>query len=132
MHGKISSIFHDQRSIYTNLPNPFHATRYHSLIVDRASLPDCLEAAAWTDKGEIMGLRHREYDVEGVQFHPESILTEVGDQIIGNFINSDSRQKGSSRDGLRIKGDLSTAFKFKDLGKTIQKEGLNNDKKCHS
>jgi para-aminobenzoate synthetase component 2 len=87
MHGKISPIYHDGQTIYSGLPNPFEATRYHSLIVDMDSLPDCLEISAWTDEGEIMGLRHRKYKVEGVQFHPESILTDVGSHIIENFIH---------------------------------------------
>jgi len=86
MHGKTSSIFHDGRSIYDGIPDPFEAVRYHSLIVDRDSLPDCLEISAWTEEGEIMGLRHRTYPIEGVQFHPESILTNVGKQMIDNFI----------------------------------------------
>ena len=87
MHGKTSLIFHDGRSIYQSLPNPFEAIRYHSLIVEKDSLPDCLEICAYTQQGEIMGLRHLEYPVEGVQFHPESILTTVGEQIIHNFLN---------------------------------------------
>ncbi|MBL7203364.1 MAG: aminodeoxychorismate/anthranilate synthase component II [Desulfobacteraceae bacterium] len=87
MHGKISSIFHDGQTIYYGIPNPFEAIRYHSLIVDRDSFPDCLEISAWTEDGEIMGLRHRKYKIEGVQFHPESILTDVGKQMIDNFIH---------------------------------------------
>jgi len=87
MHGKISHIRHDQRTIYRDLPHVFEATRYHSLIVDRETLPGCLEISAWTDEGEIMGMRHRQYKMEGVQFHPESILTDVGGHIIRNFIN---------------------------------------------
>jgi anthranilate synthase/aminodeoxychorismate synthase-like glutamine amidotransferase len=87
MHGKTSWIFHDSRSIYKGLPNPMIASRYHSLIVDKDTLPDCLEVSAWTEDGEIMGLRHRHYKVEGVQFHPESILTESGGKIINNFIH---------------------------------------------
>ena len=86
MHGKTSRIFHDQRTIYQGLPNPFEATRYHSLIVERGSLPDCFEVSAWTEDGEIMGLRHNKYDVEGVQFHPESILTNQGAGIIQGFL----------------------------------------------
>ena len=86
MHGKTSLIFHDGRHIYQDLPNPFEATRYHSLIVDKICLRDCLEVSAWTKEGEIMGLRHCELGVEGVQFHPESILTTAGTDLINNFI----------------------------------------------
>jgi anthranilate synthase component 2/para-aminobenzoate synthetase component 2 len=85
MHGKTSRIFHDHRSIFNNLANPFEAVRYHSLIVERGSLPACLEISAWTEQGEIMGLRHRQYRIEGVQFHPESILTDAGKHILQNF-----------------------------------------------
>ncbi len=94
MHGKTSRIFHDGRSIFKGLANPFVAVRYHSLIVERQSLPDCLEISAWTEQGEIMGLRHRQHRVEGVQFHPESILTEAGKQLLHNF----SIQGGSQND----------------------------------
>jgi len=87
MHGKTSLIFHDGRSIFRDLANPFEAVRYHSLIVERESLPDCLEISAWTEQGEVMGLRHRKYRIEGVQFHPESILTEVGKNLLQNFLN---------------------------------------------
>ncbi|RJQ25299.1 MAG: aminodeoxychorismate/anthranilate synthase component II [Peptococcaceae bacterium] len=87
MHGKTSLIYHDGRSVFRNLPVPFTATRYHSLIVERESLPDCLEISAWTEEGEIMGLRHRELMVEGVQFHPESILTEHGHALLRNFLS---------------------------------------------
>jgi len=87
MHGKISSIRHDYRTIYQGLPEVFDATRYHSLTVEENTLPECLEISAWTEEREIMGLRHREYKVEGVQFHPESILTDVGKHIIKNFID---------------------------------------------
>ncbi len=93
MHGKTSLIFHDGRSIYHSLPNPFEAIRYHSLIVEKDSLPDCLEICAYTQQGEIMGLRHLKYPVEGVQFHPESILTTVGEQIIHNFLNMNSHHR---------------------------------------
>ena len=86
MHGKTSMIFHDGRSIYKGLSNPFQAVRYHSLIVEKDSLPDCLEVSAWTTDGEIMGLRHREFRVEGVQYHPESILTESGTRLLRNFL----------------------------------------------
>ena len=86
MHGKTSFIFHDGRSIYKDLPNPFEAIRYHSLIVEKDSLPDCFEISSWTGEGEIMGIRHREYNVEGVQFHPESILTTEGAVIMEGFL----------------------------------------------
>jgi para-aminobenzoate synthetase component II len=86
MHGKTSSIYHDGRTIFEGIPSPFRATRYHSLIVDRESLPDCLEISAETADGEIMGLRHRTLQVEGVQFHPESIMTEHGKQLLHNFL----------------------------------------------
>jgi para-aminobenzoate synthetase component 2 len=85
-HGKTSPIYHDGHTIYSGLPNPFEAVRYHSLIVDRKTMPDCLEISAWTEEGEIMGLRHRKHKAEGVQFHPESILTTLGSRIVENFI----------------------------------------------
>jgi anthranilate synthase/aminodeoxychorismate synthase-like glutamine amidotransferase len=87
MHGKTSPILHDGKTIFKGLSNPFEATRYHSLIVEKDSVPECLEISAWTQEGEIMGLRHREYRVEGVQFHPESILTDLGRDLTENFIN---------------------------------------------
>lgn len=86
MHGKTSPIHHDGRLVYREIPSPFTATRYHSLIVERDSLPDCLEITAWTEEGEIMGIRHRRLPVEGVQFHPESILTEHGHKLLKNFL----------------------------------------------
>ena len=86
MHGKSSLIHHNGRGVLEGLANPFPAIRYHSLAVMREGLPDCLEVTAWTDNGIIMGLRHREYPVEGVQFHPESIMTEVGKDILRNFL----------------------------------------------
>ena len=86
MHGKTSLIHHDGRTLFAGLPNPFEAVRYHSLLVERESLPECLEISAQTDEGEIMGLRHREYLVEGVQFHPESILTQCGKDLLRNFL----------------------------------------------
>ncbi len=88
LHGKTSLIFHDDRSVYKGLPNPFEAIRYHSLLVERHSLPDCLEVSAWTEQGEIMGLRHHKYKVDGVQFHPESILTKEGDKILQTFFET--------------------------------------------
>ena len=87
MHGKTSLIYHNKKDIFAGLPNPFEATRYHSLIVDRVSLPECLEITAWTKEKEIMGLKHKEYPLWGVQFHPESILTKHGMEILANFIN---------------------------------------------
>jgi anthranilate synthase/aminodeoxychorismate synthase-like glutamine amidotransferase len=86
MHGKTSPIRHDGRTLFAGLSDPFTATRYHSLIVAREGLPDCLEVSAWTDDGVIMGLRHREYALEGVQFHPESILTGSGKTLLRNFL----------------------------------------------
>lgn len=86
MHGKTSQIYHDGKTIFEGVPNPFTATRYHSLIVERESLPECLEISAETDDGIIMGLRHKEFLVEGVQFHPESILTAQGKNILMNFL----------------------------------------------
>ncbi|MEW9103922.1 aminodeoxychorismate/anthranilate synthase component II [Paenibacillus sp. S-12] len=86
MHGKTSPIYHEQQSVFEGLPSPFTATRYHSLLVDRGSLPDCLEITATTEEGEIMGLRHKEYPIEGVQFHPESIITDHGHQMLRNFL----------------------------------------------
>ncbi|AJE03947.1 anthranilate synthase component II [Geobacter pickeringii] len=86
MHGKTSAIHHDGAGLFAGLPNPFQATRYHSLVVERASLPDCLAVTAWVEEGEIMGLAHRELPVWGVQFHPESILTEGGMDILRNFL----------------------------------------------
>jgi len=86
MHGKTSPIHHNSSSVFSGLPDPFEATRYHSLIVKRETLPDCLEITAWTAEQEIMGLRHKEYPLHGVQFHPESILTEHGKQILETFL----------------------------------------------
>ena len=87
MHGKTSRITHTDAGVFAGLPNPFEATRYHSLVVERDSVPDVLEVTAWTDDGLVMGLRHREFDVEGVQFHPESILTEDGHRLVANFLD---------------------------------------------
>ena len=86
MHGKTSMIRHDGKTLFHGLPNPFEATRYHSLLVERASLPACLEISAETDQGEIMGMRHRSLGAEGVQFHPESILTTAGKDLLKNFL----------------------------------------------
>jgi len=87
MHGKTSLMYHDGKTLYQRLPNPFEATRYHSLIVEWESLPDCLEVSAWTDEKEIMGIRHKQYQVEGIQFHPESILTREGKKLLKNFLS---------------------------------------------
>ena len=86
MHGKTSDIYYDGKTIFTNLPNPFVATRYHSLVAERESLPACLEITAWTKDEEIMGVRHKEFLIEGVQFHPESIMSQYGKEIIKNFL----------------------------------------------
>ena len=86
MHGKTSMIYHDGKTIYEGLPNPFEATRYHSLTIKKETLPSCLEITAWTEQDEIMGVRHKEFIVEGVQFHPESILTKVGKTLLKNFL----------------------------------------------
>lgn len=91
MHGKSSLIYHHNQGIFTGLPNPFSAIRYHSLVVERNSLPDCLEVTAWTDDDTIMGLQHRQYPIEGVQFHPESFMTEVGMDILRNFLTESNK-----------------------------------------
>jgi anthranilate synthase/aminodeoxychorismate synthase-like glutamine amidotransferase len=88
VHGKTSPIHHDGRGLFAGLPSPFDATRYHSLVIDPASLPACLEMSAWTAEGEIMGVRHRTLPVEGVQFHPESILTLEGKRLLGRFLGA--------------------------------------------
>lgn len=86
MHGKTSVIHHDRRGVFAGLPEHFQVMRYHSLAIDRATLPGCLEISAWTDDGEIMGVRHREFSVEGVQFHPESLASEHGHAMLRNFL----------------------------------------------
>ncbi|MFM8524547.1 MAG: anthranilate synthase component II [Cyanobacteriota bacterium] len=91
MHGKTSPVLHAGQGVFAGLPNPLTATRYHSLIAERESLPDCLEITAWLDDGLIMGLRHRQYPLEGVQFHPESVLTQNGHQLLANFLRQASR-----------------------------------------
>ncbi len=88
VHGKMGTMHHSGQGLFSGLPSPFLATRYHSLVVDRASLPDCLEVTAWLEDGTIMGLRHRDLPIEGVQFHPESIASEHGHQMLLNFLNS--------------------------------------------
>src|SRR5690606_28752016 len=96
MHGKTSQIYHFGGSLYQGIPSPFTATRYHSLVVERKSLPAILEVTAQTADGTIMGLRHRELDVEGVQFHPESILTENGKQLLANFLQRAATKGGNA------------------------------------
>jgi anthranilate synthase/aminodeoxychorismate synthase-like glutamine amidotransferase len=91
MHGKTSLIYHDGKGVFRGLPSPFEAIRYHSLVVERRTLPACLEITAQTTSGTIMGLRHRAYPVEGVQFHPESIMTSVGKDLLRNFLTSEVR-----------------------------------------
>lgn len=86
MHGKTSMITHDNKTIFSNIPNPFEATRYHSLVIEKQTLPDVLEVSAVSEDGEIMGVRHRKFPIEGVQFHPESILTKHGKKILDNFL----------------------------------------------
>jgi anthranilate synthase/aminodeoxychorismate synthase-like glutamine amidotransferase len=88
MHGRVSPILHEAKGVFAGLPSPFEATRYHSLVVERASLPDCLEITAWTAEGEIMGLRHKTRPVEGVQFHPESVLTTHGKELLANWVKT--------------------------------------------
>ncbi len=97
MHGKVSDVYHDSRTIFRGIGNPFVATRYHSLVVSQEGLPDCLEVSARTEEGVIMGLRHRTFVLEGVQFHPESILTAAGKKILSNFIQLDSGKRDPSR-----------------------------------
>jgi len=98
MHGKVSPVFHHGRSLFRGLPSPLEATRYHSLIVERETLPGALELTAWTEDGTIMGLRHVEHPVTGVQFHPESILTSSGRRLLANFLDdADAWQKGAGR-----------------------------------
>ena len=96
MHGKVSPVNHDSKTIFAGLPNPFTAGRYHSLVVRPETLPDCLEVSAMTTEGEIMGFRHQKYPVEGIQFHPESVLTPQGKRIIRNFLKYTGRKERSS------------------------------------
>ena len=88
MHGKTSQIHHKNQGVFKDLKNPFIATRYHSLVIERATLPDCLEVTAWTNDEEIMGVRHKTLPIEGVQFHPESVLTEHGHDLLNNFLKA--------------------------------------------
>lgn len=99
MHGKTSTITHDGRGVFTGLPNPFEAMRYHSLIVEEAGLPECLEITARSEQGELMGLRHRTLPLEGVQFHPESIMTPHGVTLLKNFISTDYPRLMRAKEG---------------------------------
>ncbi len=101
MHGKTSMIHHDGKGVFQNLPNPFEATRYHSLAIERETCPDCLEITATSEDGEIMGVRHREFLVEGVQFHPESILTTVGKDLLRNFLGMKGGESNGSCSGCK-------------------------------
>jgi anthranilate synthase/aminodeoxychorismate synthase-like glutamine amidotransferase len=96
MHGKTSAVFHDGKTLFRGLPNPFDATRYHSLIVKKENLPDCFTVSAWTDHDEIMGIRHCEYLIEGIQFHPESVLTSCGKVLLRNFLAHSARFKSKN------------------------------------
>lgn len=107
MHGKTSSITHEGGGVFEGLPSPFTATRYHSLIVEKESLPDCLEVTAWSDDGLIMGLQHKEHAVHGVQFHPESIASDWGHKILANFLTSA---------GLTINAEMLTSKQPEALG----------------
>ena len=93
MHGKTSIIHHDRRGVFKGLPEHFQVMRYHSLAIERATLPDCLEISAWTDDGEIMGVRHRDFSIEGVQFHPESLASEHGHAMLQNFLKLTERTR---------------------------------------
>lgn len=97
MHGKTSLVFHGGEGIYRGLSSPFEATRYHSLVVEESSLPDCLEVTARSPGGTIMGIRHRQYPLEGIQFHPESILTGVGKKLLQNFLKEEKKHVGCTR-----------------------------------
>ena len=99
MHGKTSPVYHDNRELFAGLSQPFDATRYHSLLVERASFPDCLEMTAWTAEDEIMGMRHRELPLWGVQFHPESILTREGMHLLKNFLEMTGQERLPRRQG---------------------------------
>jgi len=99
MHGKPSRVYHDGSTIYAGMSNPFQATRYHSLIALENDLPDCLQISSYTNGGEIMGVRHREYPIEGLQFHPESILTPEGQTLLGNFLKLAGPEGGSHAAG---------------------------------
>ncbi|MGI8387382.1 aminodeoxychorismate/anthranilate synthase component II [Robertmurraya sp. P23] len=100
MHGKTSLMYHDGKTIFEGLPNPFPATRYHSLIVKRETLPECFEISAWTKEGEIMAIRHKELPIEGVQFHPESIMTTAGKQLLQNFVSFYKMELSPKNEGL--------------------------------
>jgi len=92
IHGKVSMIYHDGKTLFKDIENPFAATRYHSLIVERETLPDCFEISAWIEEGVIMGIRHKKFNVEGVQFHPESVLTKNGKKLLRNFLHNQKKK----------------------------------------
>jgi anthranilate synthase/aminodeoxychorismate synthase-like glutamine amidotransferase len=98
MHGKVSQVIHQEQSVFRGIPSPFAATRYHSLVVERDGLPSELEVTAWTDDGTVMGLRHRQYPLAGVQFHPEAILTEHGHELLANFLQDARAWRNRSTD----------------------------------
>ena len=97
MHGKMSTVHHDGKGVYKDLPNPFQAIRYHSLAVYKDDLPEDLEVTAWTDNNIVMGVRHKEHPVEGIQFHPESIMTKVGHDLLRNFLEASHNDRGNSQ-----------------------------------
>jgi len=101
LHGKTSLIKHDGKGLFRGLRNPFRATRYHSLVVEASSIPSCLEVTSWSEDGEVMGIRHRKYLIEGVQFHPESILTDEGMDLLRNFLESSNRFFHKGKGGKR-------------------------------
>jgi para-aminobenzoate synthetase component 2 len=98
MHGKSSLIYHDGKTIYKGLPNPLQAIRYHSLLIERKTLPDCLDISAETEEGEVMGVRHKKYPIEGVQFHPESIMTQEGKSLLRNFLEMEDNHHDEKMD----------------------------------
>ncbi|MGV3466816.1 MAG: anthranilate synthase component II [Heyndrickxia sp.] len=102
MHGKQSWIYHDEKSVFVQLKNPYKVTRYHSLLVDESTLPDCLEISAKSDDGEIMGIRHKHYKIEGIQFHPESIMTEQGIELLANFFVKQPVAEGEYHEATSI------------------------------
>jgi anthranilate synthase/aminodeoxychorismate synthase-like glutamine amidotransferase len=103
MHGKTSMIFHNDDELFVEIPNPFKAVRYHSLVIDPGSVPDCLEVTARTEKDEIMGIKHKEHPVYGIQFHPESVMSDYGKELLANFL--ETANKGECHDQVNVKQD---------------------------